>query len=250
MNIPHDLSAAAADLVLGASCVACAQPGPALCPGCTSRLARRPARTWPTPVPTGLPPVFAATAYDDVARAVLVAHKEDGILSLSRPLGRALSWAVLGQLAVVPRRAIGVVVLVPAPSARRTVRNRGHDPLLRMARRAVVELRRAGVAAELRQVLRVARRVADQAGLSSEQRALNLQGAFAACRRLPRGPVVVVDDVITTGATLVEATRALRQTGVDVVGAAVVAATVRRLPNGRQGPKSEVHREEILDSRH
>ncbi|MDQ3095056.1 MAG: ComF family protein [Actinomycetota bacterium] len=233
MSMSRDLSAAAADLLLGASCVACTEPGPALCPGCRSRLGRPPTRTWPSPAPSGLPPVFAAATYDDVARAALVAHKEHGILSLSRPLGQTLSWAVLGLLAEVPCRRIGVVGIVPAPSARRAVRNRGHDPLLRMTRHAVVELRRAGVSAELAQVLRVARRVADQAGLSSEQRALNLQEAFAIHRRVPTGPVVVVDDVITTGATVVETARALRQHGVDVIGAAVVAATTRRVPPGR-----------------
>jgi predicted amidophosphoribosyltransferase len=102
-----------------------------------------------------------------------------------------------------------------------------------MTRHAVVELRRAGVSAELAQVLRVARRVADQSGLTSEQRAVNLQGAFAIRRRVPTDPVVVVDDVITTGATVAETARALRQHGVDVIGAAVVAATARRLPPGR-----------------
>lgn len=221
--------------MLGASCVACSSPGPVLCPGCLLMLARRPGRTWPSPAPLGLPPVFAAATYDDVARAALVAHKEDGRLALSGPLGQALSWAVLGLLAEVPRRRIGAVGIIPAPSARRTIRDRGHDPLLRMSRRAVVELRRAGLVVELRPVLRVARQVADQAGLSSQQRALNLQDAFAVRRRLPAGPVIVVDDVITTGATLVEATRALRQAGVEVIGAAVVAATARRLPERSDG---------------
>jgi len=230
MGMSRDLSVAAVDLLLGGRCVACTAPGLALCPWCREGIARRPARIWPSPAPPGLPPVFAAAAYDDVARAALVAHKEEGILSLSRPLGKALSWAVLGLLAEVPRRGIGAVAIVPAPSARRTVRDRGHDPLLRIARSAGVELRQAGVSVEVRQGLRVARRVADQAGLSSEQRALNLQQAFGARRRLPAGPVVIVDDVMTTGATLVEATRALRQAGVDVVGAAVLAATARRLP--------------------
>jgi predicted amidophosphoribosyltransferase len=163
----------------------------------------------------------------------LVAHKEHGVLALSRPLGRTLSWAVLGLLAEVPHRRVDTVDIVPAPSARHTIRRRGHDPLLRLTRRAVAELRREGVPAELRQALRLTRRVADQAGLSSEQRALNLQESFAVHRRPPAGPVVLVDDVITTGATVAEAARALRQHGVDVIGAAVVAATARRLPPGR-----------------
>src|SRR5680860_1369075 len=158
MSMSRELSAAAVDLFLGASCVACTEPGPALCPGCLSRLGRRPSRTWPSPAPPGLPAVFAAATYDDVARAALVAHKEHGVLALSRPLGTTLSWAVLGLLAEMPHRRVGMVGIVPAPSARHTIRNRGHDPLLRMTRRAVDELVRAGVSAELKQVLRLNRR--------------------------------------------------------------------------------------------
>jgi predicted amidophosphoribosyltransferase len=118
-------------------------------------------------------------------------------------------------------------VLVPVPSARPTVRARGHDPTARLASAAA---RRLGGGVEVVRVLRQARAVADQAGLGTAQRAANLSGALVADpRRAPPGrPVVVVDDVLTTGATLVEATRALRSAGCLVVGAAVVAATARR----------------------
>ena len=72
-----------------------------------------------------------------------------------------------------------------------------------------------------------ARAVADQSGLTTGQRARNLSGALRGVG-VPGSPVVVVDDVMTTGATLVEAARALSAQGHLVVGAAVVAATRRR----------------------
>ena len=77
-----------------------------------------------------------------------------------------------------------------------------------------------------------ARVVRDQAGLTSGQRARNLQGAL---RAVPAAPcrVLLVDDVVTTGATLVEAARALVAQGHQVVGAAVLGATSRRLPRLR-----------------
>ena len=73
-----------------------------------------------------------------------------------------------------------------------------------------------------------ARAVADQAGLSTRDRAANLAGALRATG-VPGRPVIVVDDVMTTGATLVEAARALAAHGHPVAGAAVVAATRRRV---------------------
>jgi predicted amidophosphoribosyltransferase len=68
----------------------------------------------------------------------------------------------------------------------------------------------------------VVRNVRDQAGLSSTERAENLRGAYGA-RRVPTGSVVVIDDIVTTGATLTEAVRVLSDRGAEVVGAATVA---------------------------
>jgi predicted amidophosphoribosyltransferase len=77
--------------------------------------------------------------------------------------------------------------------------------------------------------------VADQSGLGASRRAENLAGSLRAVpSRTSR--VVVVDDLVTTGATLVEATRALGAGGHDVVGAAVLGATARRKSPGRGSP--------------
>jgi len=83
----------------------------------------------------------------------------------------------------------------------------------------------------VRRLLVPARAVRDQSGLTSVQRAANLHGAM---RATPGPPVrvVVVDDVVTTGATLVEAARALVAQGHHVVGAAVLGATQRRTSPG------------------
>ncbi|MFI6501584.1 ComF family protein [Nonomuraea typhae] len=117
------------------------------------------------------------------------------------------------------------------PSARRAVRARGHDPVGRLAVLAVGRLRALGVRAEAVPVLAQARRVADQAGLSATERAANLGSSLRVTGRLrgaPGATVVLVDDIVTTGATLAEAARALRTAGVQVAAAATVAATRRR----------------------
>ncbi len=111
---------------------------------------------------------------------------------------------------------IGVpVLLVPVPSARRAVRARGHDPTRRIALAAAGELRRAGMAARVVAVLRQRRGVADQSGLNSRQRLDNLAGALTVIpgggRLLAEGLVVLVDDLMTTGASLTEAARAVQE---------------------------------------
>lgn len=230
MSNAPDLLAASVDLVLGGSCVGCGRPGPPLCLRCGSSLEALPFRACPSPCPAGLPPVFAVAQYDAVPRAALVAHKEQGRLSLAKPLGRALALSVFGVLSRATTPAVAGAWVVPAPSAHRTVRERGYDPLLRMSRECGRALRSAGVPVRVGPFLRVARPVSDQAGLTAGERARNLSGAFVVRRRssLHGRPVVVVDDIVTTGATAAEAARALRSAGADVLGVAVVAATQRR----------------------
>jgi predicted amidophosphoribosyltransferase len=243
--------AALRDLVLASGCAGCGADlpgggGALLCPPCRRDLSGPPRQAWPTPAPPGLPTPWAVADYAGGVRGAVLAHKEDGRLSLARPLGDALALAVEAALrhdrasATDPRLPAGprspLVTLVPVPSRRSAVRARGHDATLRLARRAATTLRRAGVAVRVLPVVRVARRLADQAGLDAGQRAANLDGALAvsgaAGRLLDRGEVVLVDDVLTTGASLAETARAVRAAGGTVVAAAVVAATVRRLPPG------------------
>lgn len=80
------------------------------------------------------------------------------------------------------------------------------------------------------------RRVADQAGLGAADRAANLSGALRSRLDLRGLHLIVVDDVMTTGATLAEAARALRAAGAHVPAAAVIAATPRRTPTGGSMP--------------
>ncbi|MCX5363121.1 ComF family protein [Streptomyces sp. NBC_00124] len=121
----------------------------------------------------------------------------------------------------------GIVLLVPVPSARRVVGARGHDPARRIALAAAGELRRSGVAARVVGVLRQRRAVADQSGLDSRERLENLAGALEVVRGGGRlllgGPVVLVDDLMTTGASLTEAARAVRAATATAPAAEAVA---------------------------
>ncbi|MFE2809469.1 ComF family protein [Streptomyces nigra] len=225
------------DLVLPAECGGCGRPRTVLCPECRAVLTgTAPSRVRPVPEPPGLPAVNAAARYTDEVRAVLLAHKERGALALAAPLGEALAEAVRaglreGGTAGEPwaddgtAGGDGSVVLVPVPSARAAVRARGHDPARRIALAAAGALRRSGTPARVAAVLRQTRWVADQSGLGSRQRLVNLAGALAVVpgggRLLAEGgAVVLVDDLMTTGASLAEAARAVREASAREASAA------------------------------
>ncbi|MGW6924298.1 ComF family protein [Streptomyces sp. NPDC054950] len=230
-----------AGLVLPAECGGCGSARTVLCPQCRAALdGAEPFRVRPVPEPPGLPAVHAAARYADEVRATLLAHKERGALALARPLGAALAGAVRAGVGEVGwgegegPQAPGDLLLVPVPSTRAAVRARGHDPARRIALAAAGELRRAGVPARVAAVLRQRRAVADQSGLGSRQRLDNLVGALTVvpggARVLGGGPVVLVDDVVTTGASLAEAARAVR-----AVRAVRVAAAAQWAGQGQSG---------------
>ena len=232
--------AALADLVLPRTCAGCGLPGAMLCRPCAALLCM-PRLASPRRVPWGFPPTVAAGAYSGPVRPAVIAFKERGRAELAGPLGAALALAVGAVSRAVPERS-GPVLLVPVPASRAALRARGRDHVRELTRHAVAELRSVGVVAAEARLLRRRGRVQDSAGLSAAQRRANLAGTFLLD---PRGPVpapssllVLVDDVVTSGATLTEAAAVL--TGVGLPGAlpvvaAVVAATPRASPPDTSG---------------
>lgn len=222
------------ELLWPSSCIACGTAGVVACGSCLASLRRPPRVAWPDPAPVGLPPPYAVADYAGAARALLLAYKEDGVGCLRRPLATALAAA----LATAASSHDARVLVVPAPSTPAASRRRGENVVDALARAAVRQLS-ADPPLRVVSALRHIRRVADSAGLSSVQRADNLAGAFSvrarARRALDGATVVVADDLITTGATVAEATRALTAAGAHVVAAASIAATRRRAEVGRSG---------------
>ncbi len=203
-----------------------------MCPGCREHLLRGSLRHRQLADGT---PVVASAGWRGEVRGLVAAAKEGGRADVGDVLAVALARAA-AQAGFGPSRRSTTLALVPPPARAASVLRRRDRPTERLASTAAQALRRAGadVVAEGVGVPRLAhtRGVRDQAGLDRAERAANVEGAFTAARwgwaarRARAGrrvDVLVVDDVLTTGATLVEAVAALRSEGLHVVGAAVVA---------------------------
>lgn len=202
----HSLFHAATDLLLGATCPGCNRPGWGLCARCRQHLDPHPEL-----IDRGLDiPLAAAAQYRPILEHVIPRYKDDGAWHLGAPLGDLLADAVAAL--DPPDDAL----LVPVPSLPSAVRTRGIDHAAQLASRAA---RRLGLRSRR---LLVRRQVgADQHGLARAQRNANLAHTMQAARTT--GPLVLIDDVATSGASLREAVRALRRAGNTLVGAAVVA---------------------------
>lgn len=239
------------DLVVPLECAACRRPGTRWCARC-DRALRRLAPVGGVDVGVGgsTRPGLQVRAWGSYAApldAVVTAWKDDGRRDLSVLLAPLLAQSVHAALdAAIGGESFGSpagrpYLLVPVPSSRASVRRRGDAPLEGLVAAALRQLPPA-IAARLRLVRALAheRVVVDQSRLGTERRRENLSGAMAVGARW-RGCVegrrcMVVDDVVTTGATLAEAARALRAAGASEVEAAVIAATPRRFGSADDAP--------------
>jgi len=208
----------ALSVLLPVACAGCAQDDRALCAACRAELdANNQVHCL-----DGDLAVHSALRYEGVVRNIVLAFKENGRTDVGHALASPLAAAVRAA-------TTGRLQLVAMPVGREAYRRRGFDPVR-------VLLRRAGLGSP-REALLSLRTRSEQKGLDREARAANLAGSMGVRGDIRGARLLLVDDVFTTGATILEGARALRAGGATVVGAAVVAATPRLYGNspGAQG---------------
>jgi ComF family protein len=210
------------DLLLPARCPGCGREGRVLCEVCRQSLLRRldePAGAplgMPVAMPAGLVQMEWCATFSGSVREAIHALKYGGERRLIEPLAAALAdrWARAGA-------GGDLVTWVPVHPSRR--RERGFDQAEELAR---IAARRLGL--PVRPSLERRRRTAAQHALGQQARIGNIGGVFVArtdAREALRGAwVIVVDDVLTTGATLAGCASAL----LDAEAAAVSGLTVAR----------------------
>ena len=165
-------------------------------------------------------PVFGLGRYAGARRRAIVAMKDRGRTDLSAPLARALGLGVhrllLWGLLDTP------LTIVPAPTRSWAARQRGGDPVARVATLATAGHPHITVV----RALRMKPLARDSAGLNSAARERNIAGrVLPTRRRVPaNADVLLVDDIVTTGATARESVRVLHDAGARVSAVLALAA--------------------------
>src|SRR4051812_34226647 len=198
----------ALDALSPASCAACAGPRAGKAPFCVMCGDPVPA----PPYALDRVPLVTAGTYEAPLEPAIGRFKFGGHPELSRELARLL-------VATIRPFLVGEVTFVPVPLHRNRLVERGYNQSALLAARLAREL---GGSARPRALERV-RSTDQQARLGRDARAENVRGAFRA--RPGRVPprVVLVDDVVTTGATARACLKALKDAGSEVILVAALA---------------------------
>ena len=205
------------DLIFPSRCISCGALTQSLCAACRQSWKLAPHINYLHINGRSDLKTVSALSYSSLVQRVLLASKESGISRADELMIEALRFSILHFI-----RQSTLDYIVPIPSRKSATRLRGRDFMEDLTTEAASHLGVRTIS-----LLSIARRVRDQSGLDHNQRWNNLYGAFVTSpTRLCSGRVLLVDDVVTTGATLSEGAKALTYAGFEVVGAATAAVAL------------------------
>lgn len=199
------------ELIFPVRCLGCNQLGISICSQCRKFWHPRIIKTWSHSKEKF--PIYSSIPYSPIAGKVLLGAKESSLELADNLLATALLHSLRGA-----QSQHQIDFLVPIPSRKSVARKRGRQFISTLSRK-IGEIENFPT----EEILTHTRRVRDQSNLDAKDRAINLDGALISLGFLS-GRAVLIDDLVTTGATLNEAARALRAVGITV--AAAVTACV------------------------
>lgn len=202
-------------LIFPSRCFGCQRLGPSICSGCRS--------SWHPHYykgSLGQFKVHSALIYTPIASKIILAAKESGQKGADELIIQSI-------IHVLEKNKVNTNLarLVPIPSSKASQRRRGRSFMVDLVSQIS---ERTGI--PMLDCLQLSRRVLDQSRLDRDQRAKNLDGAFSLSCHV-RGELILIDDVVTTGATLREGFRAVNSQGFQAIGSvsAVTACVAQPL---------------------
>jgi len=210
-------------LIFPTTCELCAQSTIPICSRCAHLLSSS-----GKPIYGFSEAVAAGYVYNEASARIILRAKERGIRSAQQALALSL-WSAFSLLHITEPK----VALVPVPSSKEAIRRRGRNFIIDLLQEFVAlqnttSKSKPRISLEIHDVLIHQRKVRDQSGLTMNQRLRNMDHALMVREKIDI-PTVIVDDVITTGATLKAAFSALNVAKATILGGIAACASPQQM---------------------
>lgn len=170
--------------------------------------------------------LFFVTTYDKYTSAIILAAKESGsreaVKLIARSITSSISFAML-NLGISPP-----INLVTIPSQLSAIRRRGRDHIKDLVQEVIIQLNQLDIDAIYLPIIEPIKKIKDQSNLNGSQRKENMSHAFTVkSSPISQRAVILIDDLVTTGASIQEGARALAEAKITI-DAVVTACAVGR----------------------
>jgi ComF family protein len=209
------------ELIYPNICLCCGKTGAKICHNCSKYWLANPNKS---KVENNC--LFFVTTYDETTSPIILAAKESGnreaVKLIARSITSSISFAILNLGISQP------INLVTIPSQLSAIRRRGRDHIEDLVQEVITQLHNQNINAIYLPILKPIKKIKDQSNLNGLQRKENMSHAFIVKRSpISQSAVILIDDLVTTGASIHEGVRALSEAKITV-DAVVTACAVGR----------------------
>ena len=209
------------DLIYPRFCIGCQKYGDFICLKCEANWLVKPRKT----KVVGIDHYFVED-YNEYSARIILASKESGNKIAINLLANAVAKSI--SFAVSEKKFRAQINLVSIPSQKNVIRSRGRDHISDLIFQVIIKLSGMGFTAKYSPILSLAKKSKDQSTLNSGERLVNMQNAFIVNNSLnSQDGIFLIDDLITTGASIKEGVRALAEAKITVNGIITACAVGR-----------------------
>ena len=209
------------DLIYPRFCIGCQKYGDFICLKCKASWFVKPRKTKVVGID-----LYFVEDYNEYSARIILASKESGNKIAINLLANAVAKSI--NFAVLEKKFGAQINLVSIPSQKNIIRSRGRDHISDLISQVIVALSGMGFTAKYLPILSLAKKSKDQSTLNSGERLVNMQNAFIVNNSLnSQDGIFLIDDLITTGASIKEGVRALTEAKITVNGIITACAVGR-----------------------
>ena len=209
------------ELIYPNICLSCGKTGAKICHNCSKYWLAKPNKS---KIENNY--LFFVATYDESTSPIILAAKESGSREAVKLIARSIACSI--SFAISNLDISKPINLITIPSQLSAIRKRGRDHIKDLVLEVMIQLDQQNIDAIYLPILKPIKKIKDQSNLNGLQRKENMSHAFIAkSSQISQSAVILIDDLVTTGASVQEGVRALAEAKITI-DAVVTACAVGR----------------------